>query len=236
MRVKPGMLGLVLGAASSMWLVPAAEATPMIKAKQTVKISDDIERVASRSAPAKGLAPIRALMRKPSHSLTARRVHKGRERASRPEPVAKHLGPIHGEIRKSDHRVHFAKKPIEPKKHYKRVVADLSKHHAHHDAKEVSKDHFRRKKVGGKDDKGPRVTYLGSIHKFRDHGEDHHKKFGRYYIGGGVYIDYRSEIDEDSSEHEVSEPATADTCPPGRACDVKLKWIRVPLKEEAPLK
>jgi hypothetical protein len=114
------------------------------------------------------------------------------------------------------------------------------------------------------DGKKTRVTYLGSIDHDKkshdgedrydyeydnDNGYDRRKKRDRYYFGRGVYVDdsnnnNNDEEDENSESGDKEEKTAEDNgyrnCEKGRDCDVKMKWIRVPVQkkevEEVPLK
>lgn len=129
------------------------------------------------------------------------------------------------------------------------------RHHAHNEhGKDAWKDHFRRKKdkdgkdsKDGEDRKKTKVSYLGSIDHKRSHdGNDdydndydngYRNRGDRYYSGRGVYVDDNNNDDDDNGENGDREEKKADNttyrdCEKGRDCDVKMKWIRVPVKEE----
>lgn len=195
-------------------------------------------------------------------SRIARKGHLERHaRHQGPKTAEVHKREHRADIRKGERHTRIDKHPVDPNRHYRREVGDWSRQHAHKDWK----DHMRRHHKDGKDRKDrndvddgkkTKVTYLGSIDhdKSNDNGDDDYdndngydrkKKHDRYYSGRGVSVDNDNgdQDEEDKSENGDKEEKTAQengyrNCEKGRDCDVKMKWIRVPVKEEeeVPLK
>lgn len=246
-------------------MVPAKDA--LINAPAVVHVGNRAARAHKARAPR---ATMRKTSRTAAHRShkTAERAKLARK--GHLQRFARHTAPKTAEVHKREHskkvdhpinpQTHYTRQVGDWSRHHSSHETNKAKrqHHAHKDhGKDAWKDHFRRKKdkdgKDGEDGKKTKVTHLGSIdHKGSHDGNDdndneydngHHNRGDRYYSGRGVYVDDNNNNDEEDNEEREEKKAENTTyrdCEKGRDCEVKMKWIRVPVteekEEEVPLK